>query len=320
MATSGSVNFNQTRNELIQDSLALIGVYGVGRTISDEDMNFCSNMLNKMVKAWQAKGIHLWSKEEGILFVADNTASYSLGSAATDARATLSSDAVITELNGAHSASATTLTVDSTSGMTAADIIGIVLDDDSVTWTTIVSVDSSTGLTITAGLDSASADNSNVYTFTSRINRPLRVHGVRRVTGIDSSSTTTKSEIPLQELSHEEYFNLPTKSHNGLSSHFYYTPDINNGTLYLWPRPNDPEMRFEFTFERMLEDFDGATDNADFPTEWLECITYQLAYRLAPAFGKDKNMVQPEASAMLTDMLDWDSETNSLYIQPDTTR
>ena len=192
MATSGSVNYTQTRNDVIQDALQHIGVYGIGRTVSSEDMNFANNTLNKMIKAWQAKGIQLWTQEEGVLLIADNTAEYTLSADSTSARVTLDSDFIITELNGAHSASATTLTVDDTTGMAASDIIGIVNDDDAVTWTTIVSVDSSTALTITAGLDGAAADNSNVYTFTSRINKPLKD---RKSTRLNSSHSSV-SRMP----------------------------------------------------------------------------------------------------------------------------
>jgi hypothetical protein len=318
MATSGSVDFNQTRNEIIQDALALLGVYGVGRTISSEDMNFSSNMLNKMIKTYQGAGLHLWAKEEAYLFIADNTAEYTLSSDATSARMSLRSDTVITELNGAHAASATTLVVDSTTGMTAADIIGIVNDDDAVTWTTIVSVDSSTGLTITAGLDGACADNRNVYTFTSRVNKPLRILGMRRVT----SGPGSPSSIPMMALSHEEYFDLPNKETNGNPTHFYYNPDLTTGNLYLWARPDDPEMYFEVTFERMLEDFDASTNTPDFPSEWLECLTYQLAVRLAPAFGKI-NMLQvlaPIAQDLYTQASGFDQEITSVSMQIDTGR
>ena len=318
MATSGSVNYNQSRNEIIQDSLALIGVYGVGRTISSEDMAFSSNMFNKMVKTYQAAGLHLWAKEEAYLFVADNTGEYTLSNAATSARMCLRSDAVITELSTAAAASATTLVVDSTTGMTAGDFIGVVLDDDTVTWTTIVSVDSSTGLTITAGLDSAAAVNKNVYTFTSRVNKPLRILGMRRVTGGPSAP----SSIPMMALSHQEYFDLPNKENNGNPTHFYYNPDLTDGRLYLWARPDTPEMYFEVTFERMLEDFDSSTDNPDFPSEWLECLTYQLAVRLAPAFGK-ANMIQvigPTADSLYQDILNFDVEHNAISIMPDVGR
>ena len=315
MATSGSVNFDQTRNELIQDALALIGVYGVGRTISAEDMNFSANMLNKLVKTYQAAGLHLWAKEEAYLFVEDNTGEYTLSADATSARMCSRSDAVITELSTAAVASATTLVVDSTAGMTAADIIGIVNDDDVVDWTTIVSVDSATGLTITAGLTGACAINQNVYTFTSRVNKPLRILGMRRVTGGPSSP----SSIPMMTLSHQEYFDLPNKELNGNPTHFYYNPDLTTGNLYMWARPSTPETYFEVTFERQLEDFDGSTHTPDFPSEWLECLTYQLAVRLAPAFGK-LNVI-PVLAPLATELFDkvssFDTEVNSISLIPD---
>lgn len=315
MATSGSVNFNQTRNELIQDSLGLIGVYGVGRTISAEDMTFSSNMLNKMVKSYQGQGLHLWTKEEAYLFVADNTGEYTLSADSSSARMCLRSDAVITELAVAASATDTTLTVDSTTGMAAADIIGIVNDDDTVDWTTIVSVDSSTTLTITDQISGACAINNNVYTFTNRVNKPLRILSMRRVTGGPSSP----SSIPMMALSHEEYFDLPNKENNGNPTHYYYNPDLTTGNLYMWLRPDTPEMYFEVTFERMLEDFDTASDTPDFPSEWLECLTYQLAVRLAPAFGKS-NMIPvlgPTADAMLQRAMDFDQEVTSINMIPE---
>lgn len=320
MATSGSDNFLQTRNEIIYDALSLIGVYGIGRTVSSEDMSFCSNMLNKMIKAWQAKGLHLWAKEEGVLFIADNTAEYTLSNASSSARVTSKADAVVTELNGAAASGATSLTVDSTTGMTVADIIGVVQDDDVVLWTTIATIPSSTTLTLTVGLSAAAADNSNVYTFTSRINKPLRILSVRRVSGIDSGGTTTKSEVPLQALSHEEYFDLPSKTLNADNpTHYYYNPDLTSGKLYLWPRPANPEVYFEFTYERALEDFDASTDNPDLPAEWLEVLTYQLAVRIAPAFGKDEKsmaLLIPMATSMLEDLLNWDSEVTSIKLVP----
>ena len=320
MATSGSDNFNQTRNELVYDALSLIGVYGIGRTISSEDMSFCTNMLNKMIKAWQAKGIHLWAKEEGILFIADNTAEYTLSNASSSARVTSKADAVITELDGAAASGATSLTVTSTTGMATSDIIGIVQDNDVINWTTISTIPTATTLTIASGLSAAAADNSNVYTFTSRINKPLRILSMRRITGIDAGSTTTKSEIPMMPLSHEEYFDLPSKTQNAANpTHFYYNPDLTSGTLHLWPRPSDPEVYFGFTYERALEDFDASTDNPDLPTEWLEVMTYQLAVRVAPAFGKDEKsmaLLIPMASAMLEDMLNWDTEVTPIKLMP----
>jgi len=76
MATSGSTNFTQTRNEIVYDALQLIGVYGVGKTISAEDMNFSVNILNKMIKSWEGKDIHLWKMVEGVLMFTDSLIVY----------------------------------------------------------------------------------------------------------------------------------------------------------------------------------------------------------------------------------------------------
>ena len=316
---STSNDFQQTRNEIILDAFQLLGVYGVGRTVEPEDMKFASSMFNKMIKAWQAKGLHLWSKEEGYLFIEDNVTSYTLGDASSAAKSTLRSDAVITELSTAATASATTLVVDTTTGMIATDNIGIVLDDDSIDWTTIVSVDSSTALTITAGLTSASAVKNNIYTYTTRAVKPLRIHSMRRIQGV-TTTTVSSSTVPMIKLSHQDYFDLPNKDTPGTSSHFYYNPRKTDGTVHLWPRPNDPEIYFEFTFGRPLEDVDTSTDNIDLPTEWLETATYQLCLRMAPAFGKDAKvqpLIAPMAVSMLEDLLNWDSEVVSLYLIPD---
>lgn len=315
MATSGSVDYNQTRNEIILDALALLGVYGVGRTVSDEDMAFANNMLNKMVKAWQAKGIHLWAREEAYFFISKNTGEYQLGNAATDAHTCSRADAVLTQIGAAEASGQTVITVDSTSGMAANDIVGIVLNDKTVHYSTISSVDDGTTITIADALTAAAAENNNVYTYTSRVNKPLRIHGMRRKFGIGSSSTT----IPMVELSQSEFFDLSSKELSGTPTHFYYNPDISNGRLYLWPRPDSGVWHFEFSYDRMLEDFDGSADNPDFPSEWLECLTYQLAVRLAPAFGQEAkiNTLAVFASTMLEDMLSWDTETASVFLVPE---
>ena len=315
MSTSGSINFNQTRNELIQDAYALIGVYGIGRTISSEDMQTASNFLNKMVKAYMADGLHLWAKEEAYLFVADNIGEYTLSGDSSSARACLRSDAVITELTAAAAASATTLSLVSTD-MTVGDFIGVVGDDHVVSWTTIATIPGATSVTITTGLTSAAASGANVYTFTSRIQKPLRILSMRRVEG----GPTSPNAISMSMLSQQEYFDIPSKNTNSQTTSVYYNPDLTTGRLYLYPRPADPNTYFEFTYERMLEDFDASTDNPDFPSEWLECLTYQLAVRLALPFGKSALLMtlKPMADEMYQKALSFDTEITSISFSSDT--
>lgn len=318
MATSGSTNFNLTRNEIIEHALGLLEVYGVGNTIRAEDMALANVSLNLMIKTWQAQGIHLWTQEKGILFIDKYQSTYTLGNESTHAKACALDDAVITQIATAASSGATTLVVDDTTGMAASDNIGIAQDDDTMLWTTIVSVDSSTGLTITAALTDDVAVNRNVYTFTSRINKPLRIQNMKQITGVKSNTTTT-SEIPMIELSEDDYESLASPYTNGKSSHWYYSPDISTGKLYLWPRPNNPQNYFRFTYSRMIEDFDTANDNADFPTEWLEPIIWSLAGRLGPHFGKGEKAradIIPYASILLNNLLTYDTEVTSITFSP----
>ena len=318
MATSGSVDFTMTRTEIIEHSLSLLGVYGVGRTVSAEDMSVGVMALNSMIKSWQARGLYMWGREEAVLFLEDNVESYTLGNGSGDAKMALRSDAQVSQLGAAASSGATSLMVDSTTGMAASDNIGIVQDDDVVHWTTIVSVDSSTTLTITTGLAGDAAIDAFVYVFTSRTNKPLFIHDVRRVTGYDQTSSSTRTEQPMTELSHEEYFNLSNLTYSGVPTQWYYNPDISTGTFYVWPRPDNPDTRLHITFSRMLEDVDASTDEVDFPSEWLETIQYQLAVRLAPHFGRDEKLpyLMPIASSLLNDKLKQDTENASIKFKP----
>lgn len=319
MATSGSQNFSQNRDAIINDAYQILGIYGIGRTISAEDTTVASNALNRMIKSWATKGLHLWAKEEGVLFITPNEAEYTLGNAAGDAHATKVSDLVLTQLNGAHAASATSITVDDTTGMAGSDNIGIVTTDKTIHWTTISSVDSSTTLTIASGLDSAASDDGLVYTYTNKIYKPLRILDARRRTGIDSGATSTEFDLPLTEVSYQDYFELPQKTINSIPNQFHYNPKLTSGKLYLFPRPSDGAERIHISYERVIEDMDSASDDFDFPSEWLEPLTWQLAVRLGPMFGRTQKMEQilPIASAMLDNLLDWNAEVSDIQLSPD---
>lgn len=318
MATSGSTNFTQNRTGVIEDALQLLNVYGRGKTVSAEDMAFANRMLNKMIKAWQGKGIHLWTMDEGILFPTTYVGDYALG--ASGVKAAKLSDTVMTKLNGAHTASDTTITVDSTTGMLAADTIGIVVSDNTVHWTTIVSVDSSTTLTLTAGLSAAANDNANIYTYTTALVQPLKIHNCRRVYGIDESGLSgIASETQMRPMSQDEFDMIAMKGTVGAPNAYTYTPALSSLNLRIWPMPDIADYYIKFRYSRKIEDMDATTDNFDFPDEWLECLTYQLALRIAPPFGKAdliQSLLAPMASQMLEDMLAYDNEVASINFSP----
>jgi len=309
MATSNSTDFTQTRNEIIEDALTLIGAIGIGDTPESSDYTFCSKMLNKMIKGWEAQGIHLWTEVEAALFLVDNQNEYVITTSSDRA----GDNVVNTTLSAAGTASATTLTLTSTSGMTAADAIGIVLDSGSLQWTTIVSVDSTTAVTITTGLTSVAASGNNIFTYTNRVDRPLRITAARFR---DSSF----NDRPIKILGRQEFMNIATKTAEGAINSIYYSPGVSTCKLYVWPTPTSSEETLRFSYTRRIQDFDSSSDNADLPQEWLETLTYNLCVRIAPAYGKSLSRMNPDlislAVSTLSELQLWDSEESSIKVVP----
>lgn len=307
MATSNSTNFSMDTNTIITRSLQLIDVVGSGESVSGDDYTLCESVLNMMVKAWQADGLHLWTETEGIIFAEADQSKYTLGGSSPDQS---TSEDIKTELSVALTTSDTAVTVDSTTNMTASDVIGIVLDDDTLHWDTIASVDTTTTLTLTTGVTGAAAVDNHVYVYTTVMVRPLDISEVR----IEGASGTITN---LQKLSRQEYFRLNNKDASGRSHSFYFDRQRDSGTLYVYPVPDTAEYRFRATFHREIEDFDSSTDTPDLPASWLQAIVQNLAVELAPYFGKEDKAAKLEARAVrhLNTIRAWDSEHASFKIR-----
>ena len=91
---------------------------------------------------------------------------YTFGGSSVD-RMAKESEVINTQLNGSVSSGATSLTVDSTTGMAVGDTIGVVTDSSGIHFSTITVVGSSTTLTIADAIDDDASDNDRVYTFTN---------------------------------------------------------------------------------------------------------------------------------------------------------
>lgn len=307
MAISGSNNFNQTRDEIIADALITLGVYRPGATIRAADLNICSNLLNKMVKAWDAKGIHMWSEIEGTLFLTSGINKYTISPTATN----ISGDNV-TETYLTAAASGTSLTVNSILGISANDNIGIVLDNNTIQWTTVSGTPTGSTVALVGSLSSAASSGNNIFAFTNRSQKPINV-STCRFTNSDGT------DRPVYMRGRDEFMSIPSKNTSGKINQVFYTAGITDGTMYVWPTPDSCSDRLRFSYSRMLDDFDTGTDNPDFPSEWLETITLNLAVRAARVYGKNikeiADIIQ-EAQTSLIDMQMWDINNGSIRITP----
>jgi len=197
---------------------------------------------------------------------------------------------------------------------TTGDFIGIRLDDGTRQWTNIIDILSSTQVKNVTGLTGASAIDRSVFTFTELIPRPLRLLQLRRFT------VGNDDEIQANQWSRQEYFAQPDKNSQGQINNWYYSPQLTTGRLYVWQTASDVDQVAKFTFERPIVVTEFSTEAPDFPSEWFDTIKVNLASRIALQYRvpPDRRIeLKQDAAILLDKSLGYDTEPDSLNIQPD---
>lgn len=317
MAVSGSSDFTRTRDQIIRRAFRAISVVKSGETPGAQIVTDAAEALNAMVKRWQKKGLHVWTVTEATLFPQASQVRYALASGSTD-HATESY--VATELTADASAGATSVTVDSITGISSGDNIGIVVDDGSIHWTTVNGAPAGSTITLTTGLDDSASDGAAVFTYTTKIVRPLKIVDARRY-NISSQIETPISETQGSLMARLDYQALPNKAQTGTINRAFYDPQRDTGYLYLWQPPTTVLDLVKFTWHRPIMDFDSASDNPDLPQEWFDALAFNLAVSLAPEFDVPTEKLQQVtmmAASYLEDVQGDDREGESLYMQADT--
>jgi hypothetical protein len=308
MATSGSVDFNQNRDQIIEDAFNQLGILSEGESLTNDQVVSANRTLNRMIKHWQSHGIHLWKYREGTLFLQQGIPSYDLGSTGDNATESF----IATSLAADETAGSNTITVDDATGILDGDYIGIVLNGNDAQWTTVNGSPVGNVITLTANLTGDADTGQYVYAYTTKITRPLLVTSGR-------FRTNSTNEIPMRSISRQEYFDLPNKITQGESVQWYYNPLLDNGKIYIWPTANDATNYINFTFFPDFEDFDQALNTADFPVEWLDTIVFNLAERLATQYGitgVTYDRIVTRATQLLEESKGWDIEKSSIEFSP----
>jgi hypothetical protein len=309
MATSGSVDFNITRDNIIKYALLNIGAIAQGDTPTSTQVTDAAVYLNLIVKAWHAAGMPLWALKEGYILPVSDTNTITLGP--SGGHATLSY--VHTQLGGDEATGQTALTVDSITGISASDVIGIELDDGSIQWTTVSGAPSGTTVTVADALTGDAAEDNHVYVYTSKIQRPLKI--------LEASfyNEDSQTDTPVEVLTHNEWFELSNKETEGQPIQLTYLPNLERGTAYVWPRFQNGDGVIKIWFHRPYEDFDSATDNPDFPQEFYMALVWALSWAIAPSYGvplEERKMMLQEAEKLKMEALSFVMEEGSMYLQP----
>lgn len=314
MATSGTIVFNRTRDQLIKAALRKCGILAEGETATAQQISDAAEDLNMMVKAWKAMGINLWCYQEVAVFPVVGQSSYNISPTGDKA----ASNYFVTTLTAAAASSDGTITVASVTPVFTPTfvingwVIGVVLDSGAIQWTTINGAPSGLVVTLTAVLTGAASSGNLVYIYQTIANRPLRVSAGR--VKIDNGN-----EIPMKVISRQEYFNIPIKKLKGKPTQAYYDPQLTKGQLYIWSTFETVNDFIIITTQREIEDFNTLADTADLPQEWLEPLVWNLAARIMFDYGIDKvtrDDISAIAAGFLEIVMAFDQEAASICFTP----
>ena len=316
MATSGSYNFSVTRDDVIKQAYGEIGLYDAE---SDDSIDAglltdAVMKLNMLVKTWgKVHGLHLL--QDVVLFLVPGQQSYLLGDASTDANWCTIDDYNQTTVSAAAVSGATTVVLTTATGFTSADRIGVVQDDGTLHWTTGTKAGST--ITLASALTGDVASGNVVFSYTSRVVRPLRL-----VRDSVYRRDIDDADIPVDLVGKSDYDLLTAKTQEGKIIKVAYQPLLTSGRLWVW-QPHDLATDvLRFTIERPVQDFDTTTDNPDLPVEASIALYKALAVLLAPGNGAaaELPMLRMEAQIALEDWLDGDRENASVRFMPDLRR
>jgi hypothetical protein len=305
MTTSGVATFSVTMNELIYSSFQLAEIISSTDILDAADYVLAKSTLNMMIKAWQSRGYGLWLNQLVTLPLAANKQSYLLGPTGDHCSADMGETAIAT----AAALGASSIVVDSITGIASGQHVGIELDDGTIQWTTVNGAPSGVTVTLTNALTAAAAVDNVVFFYTNPIVRPLEILEARLR---DASGGDT----PLLVVGRQEYMDLPTKAATGKANQVVYDPQLGNGVLYVWTVGIDVSDRIIMTIKRPVYDFVSPNDTPDFPVEWYEALESGLAKRLAPKFrvtAQKKAELELLAKQCLDDADFYDREKTSVF-------
>jgi hypothetical protein len=110
--------------------------------------------------------------------------------------------------------------------------------------------------------------------------------------------------------------NLPNPLDPGISTQFFYTPQLVSGEFYPWPNPQNANFGARLTWYRPLMDLTTPANTADLPQEWLNGLMWNIALEMGPEFDCPPprwQMIQQMAASKLDLIQSYDRESEPIY-------
>ena len=92
-------------------------------------------------------------------------------------------------------------------------------------------------------------------------------------------------ELPMIELSRQEYDELPQKTSTGVPTQWMYDKQNEAALYFIWPlKASVTTETIEITYEREFEDVTSANDTIDIAVEWYNAVMLNLGVSLLNVF------------------------------------
>ena len=116
------------------------------------------------------------------------------------------------------------------------------------------------------------------------------------------------NEIPMTEMSRDEYFDLPVKNNTGYPTQFYFDAQRNDPVLYVWPTAANNGYSVNYTFEKRIDDLDSLDNEIEIAKENLLTVSYNLSSLLCDFYDIDNTRIIQRANQLLGEAEDFDRE------------
>lgn len=301
---------SKTALDVIKKALRIIKVLDANQPLQQIDRNTALEALNDVCRHLPSQYNHLWTQTQGVLLMTKGKQFYKLG--LTGDRAVSRDNLIIGSTDSSESSGSASLTLVSAAGIASGNAIGVMLSTGVMQWTTVNGAPVGNTVTLTDALTESVNAGALVYAYASLIERP------QQIVNAQFADSITNSEIPLVGWSRDEYFDQPDKSTQGNTSNYYYSPQLTNGELYVWPTAYSDQNVLRFTYIRPIDINVNNVDQVDFPAEWYLPLAYKLAEMLCDEYyvtSAEQQLIKLKSDELMGNVLAFDNSGDALRIE-----
>lgn len=278
-----------TANDIITNALYEMGAYSFGETPSAQDMAFALSNLNRMVDAWNSSKIYLvaYGFASFNMIASHNPLTIGQGVNITSVSATGSVATYVGQNQYTVGQLVSTNNIGTIGGVqfnqTKQAVQSVAANGSSFTLTCGAGTVGSTNVT---GMAIIAATPPNAFPdIAIPSTRPVKIVNANIILN-PTSGPESYTRVPMRIVDHDWWANQRVpKIQTDLPTHLYYQPDWPNGSMFLWPVP-DVGYPVEIETWTNLTNFPNLTQTFTMPPGYEDAITYSLAERLCPSFGR----------------------------------